>query len=239
MMDVLEQIRTVPIVGDGAATGATRSPPLGGGVGADAATVVVEGILLAQEPDLAEQAADDIRNSMLFAQLAADHVAVRTVAPEQWYEVYASTLATLGWAEAAHDTSHSDKGPPIDWERALLAHFPATARDSAAKAIAAARALPQEAPARQVWSAAVSGSSAINFAVAVAAANDTSPGVVETRAVARTQFDEDGFLDWSAPFAFDTTFDRRSLNEDLYATLRATVKERLGTKIDRYIIAVD
>lgn len=239
MKDALDHIRTIslsdlPIPNDGASGHRTegRTTP-------DEGVVVVEGILIAQGSDLSALDASDVRDSLLFAQLAADYEAPRTTNPQDWYDIYSSTLSTLGWAEASHSVNTSDQTPPINWERALLGQFPSGNRERARSALSLADAMREDAPARLVWSRAVAGNTAINFAVAVAGCHNGSPGLVEVRAIAAMQFDQNGFCDWATGFKFDLVADRRNLNEDVYEKLRGTVKERLGDKVERYIIAVD
>lgn len=236
-MDDLDQIRTIALSERSANERLATAGNSGAALSA-ADVVVVDGILVTQDSDLSTQQASDIRDSLLFAQLAADYEASRIADPQSWYELYAKTLAVRGWAEASHSTKSSNKSPPIDWERALLREFPSASRNQAERAIARAQKLPEDAQARQVWSQAVSGNSGINYAVGVATLQNGAPQLTECRGVARMQFDQDGFIDWTASFAFELLADRRNLNEDVYATLRATVKKRLGHKIGRYIVAV-
>lgn len=238
-MDELEHIRSVPLAPEAnSAPGGAVARSIGS-VSEDSGTFVVEGILLAQAPDLPAQGASDVRESMLFAQLAADHEAARTADPAGWHEVYTAMLATLGWTQTSSETSQSDCDPPIDWSAALLAGLAAPAAELAETALEHAEKLAASAPARMVWTDAVTGQAVLNLALAVAARRDASPAVVEVRVTAQTQFEPTGFIAWSNPFTLETAVDRRVINEDVYGPLRATVKDRLGERIARYIIAVD
>lgn len=199
---------------------------------------VVKGTLLALGPDMTAQEVSDVQNSQLFAQLAADAVTGRLVDPAGWMDAYRGVLAQIGWAVSQNSHQSSDSPPPIDWPTITKRYFPAPHHCDIGTAIARANKLSASSLPRQIWARAVTSATSINYCVAAAEKSAGSPSMSELHVYAGTNFNQTNFVDWQADWALNYVATRQELNDAFYGKIRSTIEEKLGSKIEKYIVPI-
>lgn len=197
-----------------------------------------EGILLVFDASLSPQNIEDISNSVLLAQLAADHDASRFAPLSDWWKSFTDTLSKVGWTVSGSNFAGTTRGPPVDWQEAVQSLLSGTAAGLGRVGIDAGQALLPESPALQVWSRGAIGVDGGMLVVGVCQASGGSP----TLTLAAVGFTLNTWV--GTFFEGKLTYDLRSaemaaeLNEGIYARVRAAIIRKLGNYPESLVIDV-
>lgn len=89
-----------------------------------ASAQINEGALLAFDSALPKQMIDDISNSLLFAQLAADKQFNRHTATGDWQRTFFGTLSVMGWITGSLSERTEVAASPVDWAELITSYMP-------------------------------------------------------------------------------------------------------------------
>ncbi len=202
----------------------------------DSRVEVNEGALIAFADGMDRQAAQDVENSVLFAQLAADHNSSRTADPTKWWTDFLSTLSIVGWSTQKSINDAAKLGGPVDWLSVAVQKMPADAAKEVTAAVKAADALAYDSTAATIWSKAVTSVSSALFILVSANSDDSGPSL-ELQA---TSFGfsplKTRFLTWDLGYDARLRWLSMELSEDIYSKVRSTIIKKLGDR-PRYLIA--
>lgn len=198
------------------------------------------GALLAFDKSLTRQEEEDVSNSLLFAQLAADAQADRFAEAGAWSKVYQRVLGTVGW-NIQQFVFHSPvrATPPVDWgEVVAKAYSGLSGAAMAARAMKAAAVLAAGSEALTIWESNAAGAVQGNFIVQTCrASNGTLLG--DSVQVMYTLIHEpNGFLSWATYYEVATGSTGMALNEDVYKRVRQLIIDKLGERPKYYIAPV-
>lgn len=186
----------------------------------------------------------DVLNSALLAQLAANHDFDREKQTDQWYGRYREVLENVGWViKNFQFARYASSGATIRMDKAALEIIAAIASGNEADMLATTlSALGKLDPgSREMTILDVNGSSSEggNFQLGTSSLDEN--GNV-TMAFAAFYFDstehEGRFLFWSwktQDINIYSASERVILNEQIYATVRQAVIDKLGDKAQKYV----
>ena len=201
-----------------------------------AAAQVNSGALLSFDASLPQQARDDISNSILFCQLAADKKFDRTTDPQDWKNSFASTLSIVGWIVQGISNTSSTSRDAVDWGELATSPMSSSAARLANEAIGACSDLPSGAEAILIWNEAAVGVASATFIIAASAASGNSVPLNLSICGFQTAAPDEGFLEWGLEYRIDQTYLGLTLNEAVYATVRQTIIDKLGDRPE-YLVA--
>lgn len=201
-----------------------------------ASAQVNSGALLSFDASLSEQACEDISNSLLFCQLAADKNFDRTTDAQDWKSSFVATLAIMGWIVQGTSNASSTSRDTVDWRALATSPMSSSAARLANEAIGACSDLPAGAEAILIWNEAAVGLASALFIVAASPAAGDSIALDLSLCGFQTAAPDEGFLQWGLEYRIDGTFLSLTLNETLYAKIRQTIIDKLGDR-PRYLVA--
>lgn len=213
---------------------------------AEAAGVVDAGNLMAFADAVTTQVREDLLNSNLLAQLAADKKCSRFTRPIDWYRYYGDTLSALAWQVSGMNFSrYVPAGLQFNTREIVLAEMakvetPAHVRQ-VREAIDALDGLPEDARAREVFRAFSAKEHALNLQVSFGATGAAGRIVC---VVFSTEEDIVDPLVQTFEVSALTTDIRIAvlsgeLNEQIYPMLRQSVIDKLGDRRDELIVPVE
>lgn len=215
------------------------SKRLPGSVAAGESAEVNAGSLTSFTEKLSGQNRSDVKNSTLFAQLAANKAYDRYKQPMDWYRKYVDVLGLIGWNQPAFnfDDYHS-KGSTVQLDQAVLGILAAIATAQEVAIVKATmdglKALGDESKQMLIWDANSNNGDAGNFQIFPA---DTTPNGDVVMILDGMQFNASSshtrFLWWT----WDTTSiqikraaSKFVLNEDVYGKVRQAIIDKLGDR---------
>jgi len=198
------------------------------------------GALIAFDASLSRQAEEDISNSLLFAQLAADAQADRFAEEPTWSKTYKTVLATVGWNLQQFDVVSPVRiTPPVDWAEVVAKAYSALSGAAmAAKAMRAAAALPAGSEALMIWETSAAEAVQGNFIVQTCRAENSDLLGDSAQVIYTLIHEPDGFLNWATYYEVATRSTRMELNEDVYKLVRQVIIDKLGDRPKYYVVPV-
>lgn len=201
-----------------------------------ASAQINEGALLAFEGTLSKQMIDDISNSLLFAQLAADRQFDRHTATADWQKTFFSTLSVVGWIIGSLSEKSTVAASPADWTKLIASYMPENVDQLVISSMTAAQQLPATSNAINIWSdAALDGDEGVVI-IGPSYISGDSPNT--SIALLKFTFKRNlsGFLKWSSDFNISATIMTMELNESLYSRVRKSIIIKLGNR-PQYMVA--
>lgn len=199
---------------------------------------VNEGVLLSFAKSLSDQYVEDVSNSLLFGQLAADYQFDRRTAPADWSAVFLTTLSALGWSQTAHSKKTANLQGSVDWAALVVSGMPADVAGLVTASILACGDLAQESKAMRVWNEAVWAPTGSCFLIGSALDIKGGPALSLAIFSFRSKIEKPEFLTWDVGYGTDQSWLRMELNEDVYEKVRSTVIDRLGDAPEYFIVPV-
>lgn len=197
---------------------------------------VNSGALLCFDGSVPAQALDDISNSVLFCQLAADKKFDRKTTPQDWSAYLLSVLTTVGWTmQSTSQTSETARGT-VDWGALVTARMSRAASRLAKEGIAACDDLPATANAIRIWNAAVLSPASNLFLIAAAPPAGSSVALSLCLCSFQPAAPTTGFLAWDLQYDIGLVWLDLTLNESVYARVRQTIIDKLGDR-PKYLVA--
>lgn len=205
------------------------------------------GSLTSFTQNLSGQNKSDVKNSTLFAQLAADYAFSRYTAPMDWYMKYTEVLGTIGWNQPAFvfDTYKTD-GTTVRLDKAVLGILAAIATGDELAVVAATmeglESLGDDSKQMLIWDSNSNSGSNGNFQIFPV---DTTPNGDVVMILDGMQFNASSsqyrFLWWT--WETNSITIRRAankfvLNEDVYQKVRAQVIDRLGEYAEELVAEI-
>ncbi|HXT68427.1 MAG TPA: hypothetical protein VN700_01625 [Vicinamibacterales bacterium] len=190
----------------------------------------------------------DVLNSTLLAQLAANKKFDRETQTEQWYGFYRQVLENVGWVVQSFSfTRYDESGATLRLDKSALAIIAAVASGNELLALQATlKALENSDPdSKQVTLFDVNGSKGENGNFQLSTASTDPNGNVQmalgafyfkaTEHVGRFLF-----FSWKTK-SINLYFGAQSvlLNEQIYATVRQSVIDKLGDKAQQFVADLD
>jgi hypothetical protein len=207
------------------------------------------GLLQSCTPDLPALYRDDVLNSMLLAQLAADKKFSRFSEVDAWYRFYGNTLSSLAWRASAFTFYvFQPAGPRFYLKDVIEKEFSKRVDPAKVEAVNSSiekyNSLGLDSRARQVFSGSTqlteSDVELVNVQVAivwgdaelsvVGAVFGTAQSITE---ILKEEIDSKLLQDKIQLVAYSGV-----LNETVYGGLRASVIEKLGRKREEFIVAI-
>ncbi|QND35678.1 hypothetical protein CN148_25635 [Sinorhizobium meliloti] len=201
-----------------------------------ASAQINEGALLAFDSALPKQMIDDISNSLLFAQLAADKQFNRHTATGDWQRTFFGTLSVMGWITGSLSERTEVAASPVDWAELITSYMPENVDQLVLSSIAASQQLPTTSSAIRIWSnAALVGDEGVVI-VGPSYISGDNPNMAI--ALLKFTFEKEvaGFLRWDVNFNITTSIVTMELNESIYSKVRNAVIAKLGNR-PKYLIA--
>lgn len=191
---------------------------------------------------------EDVLNSTLLAQLAANKKYDREIQTEQWYKFYREVLENVGWVVTNFGFQrYSESGVTLRLDKAALALISAIASgNELAVLTAAVKALENaQSESKAVTLFDANGSTGENGNFQIASCSEDPSGNVQSALGAfyfKASKHEGRFLFWSwETKSINFYFSTQSvvLNEKIYSTVRQTVIAKLGDNAKRFIAGLD
>ena len=201
-----------------------------------ASAQINEGALLSFDSALSKQMVDDVSNSLLFAQLAADKQFSRLAATADWERTFFNTLSIVGWAAGSFTNSSIVAASPVDWIKLIAPYMPENVDHLVASSITSCQLLPVTSKAVTIWMGA-----ALERDEGVAIIGPSYPvnGSVNASILILKfifQRDASGFLKWNSDYNIDLSSVNIELNESVYSNVRKTIISKLGNR-PQYLVA--
>jgi len=198
------------------------------------------GTLIAFDQSLSRQQEEDISNSMLFAQLAANAQADRFTQGTKWLSTFTSVLGTVGWNIQQFNVVPPVRiDPPVDWlDVVAKAYSGLPGASAAARAMNAAAKLPAGGNALAIWGNNGAQATRGNFIVQTCSASKGDVKADSAQVVYQLVQESDGFLSWATYYEVATSSTRMELNEAVYALVRKMIIDKLGDRPSRYVAPV-
>ena len=199
--------------------------------------------------DITGQARNDVLNSVLLAQLAANHAYDRESDTENWYHKYSEVLENTGWTVPQFEfTEYQASGTEFSMDEALLQLIDnlAGAEDAKKEAlkevVAAVKALENEDGNVELFTDRTTHDGQGNFQVGVASERD---GVVNMD-IGAIRFDTTQHVTGVLWFTFSTAetkfydgSEKLVLNDEVYGQVRNAVVDKLGDNAKTYISNIE
>lgn len=204
---------------------------------------VVDGSLISFVANLPLQSQQDVLNSTLLAQLAANKQFDREKQTVEWYKFYRNVLENLGWVVQEFSfLKYHPSGNSFTVDQAVIKILEAIATGAevavVAATIGALKALGADSGPMVLWNSATSSVSAGNFQIGVA---NLSGGVVMLKIGAfyfTTTQTTDSFLWFSYSSSQMDLYhggQPMNLNELVYAQVRQAVIDKLGDRATTFV----
>jgi hypothetical protein len=193
---------------------------------------VNDGALLSFEGSVSSQSLEDVSNSILFAQLAADHKFDRKTSPQDWSGIFSSTLSIVGWISQSVSADTQTFGGDVDWTAVVTSRMPLAVVGLVRKSIGACDRLPADSKAVGIWNDAVSGPADSFFLIGSARRANQVLTLSLARASFQSAIEKPSFLAWGIRYPTALTWTALELNEDVYKRVRQTIIEKLGNRPD-------
>lgn len=209
---------------------------------------VVDGSLVACDSTVSAQHNRDVLNSTLLAQLAANKAFSRDADCENWYKKYREVLESIGWVinnfSFTEFDSHGNSFQMSDVVINILKSIAGGAgrAEIAQAAIDALKALPEGDHGRVLWDH--SSSNTKKGAFQISAASEVNGNVQMSLGCFHFEASQSStsilWFNYSSNSChLYTDGESVTLNEQIYATVRQKVIDRLGDRISQYIDDLD
>ena len=208
--------------------------------GADAASLrpdqdgdcaqVNEGALLSFDGSVPTQSIEDVSNSILFAQLAADYKFNRKTAPADWSKTFFNTLSIVGWTNQAAVTESRTLSGDVDWAELVTSKMPSDVVELVKESISACDRLPADSKAVGIWNNAVSGPADSFFLIGSARCADQTLMLSLAQSSFQSEVEKSRFLAWDVRYSANLSWLKMELNEDIYKRVRQTIIDKLGER---------
>ncbi|MBL7229338.1 hypothetical protein PSFL_40370 [Pseudomonas sp. DD1] len=212
----------------------------------DEGAAVVRGSITSFVTGLSQQARDDVQNSTLLMQLAADKKFNPEKQREEWFKFYTDGLANLGWGRvSSYYQSYQPRNTNVTMDQVVLEVIAAVVgADSAVykvteKTFSSLQDNPKnQAPLKLFDSSSTRDSVGTFQILPVMQDRDGNVVMVLTTVNASTTVQRGSFLFWS--WSKTTAWMYRAaqqtvLNESVYATVRQSVIKKLGKNAEEFI----
>lgn len=197
-----------------------------------------EGALISFDVSLSVQNKNDISNSFLFAQLAADKKFNRHSATLDWLKTFSATLGVVGWTINASKNSTTIAPSPADWTEIVSHLVPENVQMITGSSIKASQELPVNGKAMTVWKGAALDK---NDGILIVATGWVVKGTLSLSVVGidfAFQHEFSGFMRWAESFSLSIQSVTLTLNEDIYAQVRQAIIAKLGDRPDYLVVNV-
>lgn len=213
----------------------------------DKAAYVSAGSIFSFVAGLKSQQKEDVLNSTLLAQLAANKAFDREKDTENWYKKYREVLEKVGWVISDFDfTKYKAEGTTFEISKVMLDILAAIASENAMlvtkSAIDAVKALDNGSKAFTIWDSTTHSSTNGNFAIAPCVNDDGNVVMGIGCSYFSTQTINSNFLWFSYSSSSVDLYKGTQtvvLNEDVYSSVRKVVIEKLGDNAVNYIADLD
>jgi hypothetical protein len=207
---------------------------------------VVAGSIVALDGSVSQQHGQDVLQSLLLAQLAANPKASRHKDPLTWYKTYQSTLEETGWVASA-STSFTRYLSPVSRYRISsvitdLFRGKTTPEElSLVSRTLSAFMRDQAAPAQFVWECPSHSGGIGNFQFGLATEEDN----IVTLQLGRFAFEAPAhvtrlaFEEFGKDTKFLSSYVAMTLNEELFARLRNAIAEKLESRFSGSVAQVE
>lgn len=190
---------------------------------------------------------EDVLNSTLLAQLAADKKHNRETEVMDWYAYYTSVLGKVGWVSQGFNwQKYTSKKMSFTMDEAVLdiAAAALTGQEElvVAAALDALRNLPKKDGRLQLFNHSASSDKEGNFQISVCTETD---GAVAMKTMAfyfsadQSSTDVLFFNFSAASTTLSQATDAQTLNSDIYAQVRAAVITKLGDNAKNFVLDLD
>jgi hypothetical protein len=223
----------IPMSGIGESLGAEQKPE----------AKLDDAILTSFVDGLIQQTQEDVLNSVLLAQLAADYKYSSKKDPENWYSEYTRVLPHLGWVTQGFkfDEYHST-GQNVEIDRVVINVLAAiVSADELALITATMKALdnlPGDAKAKKIWDSTTHDESHGTFQNCSVSQSD-KVAIMKTGAFYFSAKKVDSRFLWvkwgSDEIKIFKSAQVMNLNLNFYATIRQTVIDKLGDRAKNFI----
>jgi hypothetical protein len=212
----------------------------------DTSTFIDAGSIVTFAGAVTDQQRQDVLNSMLLAQLAADRKYDRESALENWFKFYATVFEHLGWALSDTKFNTFDAhGKTLDVDKAVLEVIAAiaTSNELAAitAAISAAKGLADKDGRITLFDHFVSRAKTGAFQVGIAAQNEGSI-TLKLGAFRYQSMENVTKVLWFKFSTADTeiSYTRQgvTLNTEVFALVRDTIRQKLGDDAKAFIAGI-
>jgi len=227
----LAQFRDVPLV--------LEDDKEGGAVDAGSLVSFVSGVSKTHK--------EDVLNSTLLAQLAANKAWNREEQTVQWYDKYHEVLENIGWVISGFEFSkYKASGSQFEVEQVVLEVLAAIATGpQIAAAIAIMKALKEVSKGSKpfkLWDEQTNNGSKGNFQISSCIEDDSNVAMALGAFYFKATKVDFQFL-WFK-FSSDSTEIYKGgqvvvLNEEIYGTVRKAIKDKLGQKAVDYVAGID
>jgi hypothetical protein len=190
------------------------------------------------------QSKSDVKNSTLFAQLAADKAFNRHGAPMDWYKKYVNVLGVIGWNQPsfAFDT-YSVGGSTVKMDEAVLGILAAIATANEIAMVSATmeglKKLSDSSKQMTIWNANASNGNNGNFQILPV---DKLPNEDVVMVLDGMQFNattsHGHFLWWSwssSSIKIQRAASKFVLNDDVYEQVRHAIIDKLGIRANQLV----
>lgn len=192
---------------------------------------------------LTTQQKEDVLNSTLLAQLAANKAFDRETKTKEWYGKYHEVLENIGWVISAFDfTRFEATGSKFTIESAVLQVVVAIASQSALlvtqAALAAVKAISSGSKAFAIWDRTTHSTSNGNFQISPCVASDANVAMALAAFYFSAETVDSQFLWFSYSSSSVNLYKGGQvvvLNEQIYKKVRQQIIEKLGDKATLYV----
>lgn len=215
--------------------GGENEPTLAAMQGNDCAQVN-KGTLLSFNGSVSAQGIEDISNSILFAQLAADHEISQTNRPSDWPNSFLKTLSRIGWVE--NSMSHTDniQSRSIDFIGTMARTMPPDVIGLVKRSIKSHDLLPRDSKQITIWNESMPG--LLNAHFNIGSAKETGSTKTLFIAVMHLQYNPNisDFLSFNITCTASIKVARFEINESICQKIRNPIIDKLGDR-PKYLIA--
>lgn len=213
----------------------------------DAAAYVTAGGIIGFVAGLNGQQKEDVLNSTLLAQLAANKAFDREIDTVNWYKKYREVLEKIGWVASEFTfNKYSGSGSSVEVSKVLIELLEAIATENALlitkAAIDAVKALDGSSKAFTIWDSTTHSSSKGNFMISPCINSDGNVVMSLGCSYFSSNTVDSQFL-WfnfsSSSISLYTGAQTITLNEDVYKQVREAVIKKLGDNATKYIADLD
>lgn len=209
---------------------------------------VVDGSLVACDATVSQQHNEDVLNSTLLAQLAANKAFNRDNDCVNWYHKYREVLEQIGWVISSFQfTKYTSSGSTFEMSDAVIGILESIAGGGgraqiAQAAISALKALPQGSHGRKLWDQ--SSSNTKEGAFQISGATESGGNVQMSLGCFYFNAKQSStsilwFSYSSSSTDLYTDAESVTLNEAIYATVRDKVIAKLGDRVKQYVDDLD
>lgn len=208
---------------------------------------VDKGSIVAFTADVSGQNREDVLNSTLLAQLAADHKFDRETAVMDWYDFYSTVLGKVGWVTQGFNwQKYTSKKMSFTMDEAVLDIAAAALAGPEAVVIAAAldalRKLPKKDGRLQLFNHSAASDKEGNFQISVC--TETNGAVAMKTMAFYFNSDEQTtdvlfFSYSSANTELNQATVGQALNTQVYAQVRQAVITKLGDNAKNFVLDLD